>query len=148
MPHHTAPRLARRSVCFTAAAWMVLAMPLPAGAAIDTVADYRQAFAQAIHAAAPEWVHDRRPQPLLRAVIVLNIRLGADRRWHAHVLRTNDQQPEMLARAIETVHRARPAEAPAALHDELRRHGFVETWLFDRDGSFQVKTLARPQQGL
>ena len=148
MPHATTLPAARRSLCCTVAACLVLALPLKAGAAIDTVADYRQAFAHAIHAAAPEWVHSRRPQPLLRAVIVLHIKLGADQRWHAHVLRTNDQQPEMLARAIETVHRARPAEAPAALHDELKRHGFVETWLFDRDGSFQVKSLAQPQQGL
>jgi hypothetical protein len=29
---------------------------------------------------------------------------------------------------------------------ELRRNGLIEAWLFDNDGSFQVKTLAKAQR--
>ena len=51
----------------------------------------------------------------------------------------------MLACAIETVNRAQVAEVPDQVRSELSRNGIVEAWLFDSDGSFQVKTLAKPQ---
>jgi len=34
---------------------------------------------------------------------------------------------------------------PAELREHLQRNGIYETWLFDKDGSFQVKTLAKAQ---
>jgi hypothetical protein len=79
-------------------------------------------------------------------VIVLNIKLGEDDRWQTDVTRTNEQQPEMLRRAIDTVTRARLGAVPDELRDELKRNGIYETWLFDKDGSFQVKTLAKAQR--
>jgi len=94
----------------------------------------------------PNLVHTRQPQALLRAVIVLNIKLSEDNRWQTDVLRTNSTQPEMLQRAIETVERARVELVPDDVRDELVRNGITETWLFDKDGSFQVKTLAKAQR--
>lgn len=111
--------------------------------------EFRKEFAQAVYAASPEMVHDRNPQPLLRAVVVLNIKLGEGRRWLTDVMRTNRDQPEMLTRAIEAVDRVRLDAAieqlPASVREELMRNGINETWLFDKDGSFQVMTLAKPQ---
>lgn len=133
-----------RTLCFTSltASLVMVAAPAAAGA-LD---DFRRAFAEAVHAASPELVHGRNPQALLRAVVVLNIKLREDGRLAADVLRTNDQQPEMLQRALETVSRVRLPAVPESLRDELRRNGFCETWLFDKDGSFQVMTLAKPQR--
>lgn len=105
----------------------------------------RMEFANAVHEAAPDWVHNRRPQALLRAVVVLNIKLDADNHWRADVVRTNSEQPEMLTRALETVLRARVGALPDHLRDKLSKEGFMETWLFDNDGTFQVKTLAKAQ---
>jgi hypothetical protein len=34
---------------------------------------------------------------------------------------------------------------PEHLREQLRTQGIYETWLFDKDGSFQVKTLAKAQ---
>jgi periplasmic protein TonB len=86
------------------------------------------------------------PQALLRAVVVLNIKLGEGNAWQTDVMRTNHDQPEMLARAIEAVKRVHINEVPDALREELMRNGINETWLFDKDGSFQVMTLAKSQR--
>jgi hypothetical protein len=108
--------------------------------------DFRKDFAHAVYAGSPNLVHERQPQALLRAVIVLNIKLSDDNRWQTDVLRTNSTQPEMLQRALETVERARVELVPDDVRDELMRNGITETWLFDKDGSFQVKTLAKAQR--
>jgi protein TonB len=122
------------------------ALCLAATAQAATLDDFRREFAQAVYAGSPELVHDRQPQALLRAVVVLNIKLSDDNRWQTDVMRTNSTQPEMLQRALQTVERARVNEVPQDLTDELRRNGIYETWLFDKDGSFQVKTLAKAQR--
>jgi protein TonB len=111
-----------------------------------TMVQVRKEFAHAVYAGSPKWVHTRQPQAMLRAVVVLNIKLGADNLWQASVLRANSDQTEMTERAIESVKRAKVGTIPASLRGELLGDGFMETWLFDRDGSFQVKTLAKPQR--
>lgn len=133
-----------RTVCFTCVAGALLTLTSAARSA--SLDEFRREFAQAVYAGSPHLIHDRQPQPLLRAVVVLNIKLGEDSRWQIDVARTNDQQPEMLRRALETVERARLNAVPDELRDELKRNGIYETWLFDKDGSFQVKTLAKVQR--
>jgi hypothetical protein len=134
----------RTTLCFNLlAAALSMACATASASGLD---DFRKDFAQAVYAGSPTLVHDRQPQALLRAVIVLNIKLGDDNRWQTDVLRTNSTQPEMLQRAIETVERARVELVPEDVRDELKRNGITETWLFDKDGSFQVKTLAKAQR--
>lgn len=134
----------RRTLCCTLVAAALLGGG-SAGAIAGDLDGPRAHFAHAVYAGSPDWVHDRQPQPLLRAVVVLRIKLhgGALR---AEVMRYNDEQPEMLARALETVKRVKPADLPPEVQQRLTRDGVIETWLFDRDGSFQVRTLARPQR--
>jgi hypothetical protein len=62
------------------------------------------------------------------------------------VIRSNDTQPEMLQRALTTVRRAVAPTPPSGVQSELMNEGFMETWLFDNDGTFQVRTLAKPQR--
>ena len=133
-----------KTVCFSllAASLLAAAQPVVAG----PLDDFRKDFAHAVYEGSPELVHNRNPQPLLRAVIVLNVKMAEDGHFKANVLRTNEQQPEMLARAIETVERAHVSSVPEQLRPELSRNGIVEAWLFDNDGTFQVKTLAKAQQ--
>ena len=121
-----------------------LASPLAASA--GKIDEFRQNFAKAVYQASPDWIHDRRPQPLLRAVVVLSIKLSEDNRWQTEIVRGNDTQPEMVARALAAVKRVRAATVPDELRGELMRNGFIETWLFDNDGSFQVRTLAKAQR--
>lgn len=106
----------------------------------------RRHYAAEVYSASPEWVHDRRPQPLLRAVVVLRNKLDASGHWRTEVMRGNEQQPEMVARAIESAHRVHPERLPDSVREKLMREGVIETWLFDNDGRFQVRTLAKAQQ--
>ncbi|MFT3857114.1 MAG: hypothetical protein QM742_06320 [Aquabacterium sp.] len=133
-----------KTICFSFAAGMLFAVAQPAGAGVPD--QLRRDFAQAVYSGSPELVHDRNPQPLLRAVVVLNMKLDESDHWQVEVVRTNDQQPAMLARALETVRRAQPIQVPDEHKSELKRNGFMEAWLFDNDGTFQVKTLAKAQR--
>ena len=109
----------------------------------------RVEFAQSVYAHCAPDINRSAPQPLLRAVVVLRVRLGPDGRWQPEVMRENDEQPEMTRKALDSV---ATADAPAAVPDEeredLARNGFVEAWLFQNDGHFALKTLALPQRGL
>lgn len=133
-----------KTIGFSFVAGMLLALTKPAVAGVPD--EVKVDFAKAVYSGSPELVHNRNPQPLLRAVIVLNVKLDEGDHWKAEVLRTNDEQPEMLARAIETVRRARNIPLSEEAKAELRRNGLIEAWLFDNDGSFQVKTLAKAQR--
>jgi len=133
-----------KTICFSFVAGLLLAMAKPAFPGVPD--DIKRDFAHAVYDGSPQLVHNRNPQPMLRAVIVLNVKLDESENWRAEVLRTNDEQPEMLARAIETVRRAPHIALSESAKAELRRNGLIEAWLFDNDGSFQVKTLAKAQR--
>jgi len=93
-------------------------------------------------------VHNEAPQPLLRAVVVLRVKLGEQGQWQAEVFRENTEQPEMTKAALASVAKL-PAPmglSPKALQ-MLRSEGLVEAWLFQNDGRFALKTLAKPQRG-
>ena len=104
-------------------------------------------FARAVYLHSATQVHDEAPQALLRAVVVLRVKLGDDGRWSAEVFRDNPEQPEMTRRALDSVQRL---PAPVGLSDSereaLRTQGLIEAWLFQSDGRFVLKTLARPQK--
>jgi len=132
-----------KTICFS---WVVGGMLVVCGPAqAGPVDDVRLDFAKAVYSGSPELVHQRNPQPLLRAVVVLNVKLDEADHWQAEVVRTNEEQPAMLARAIETVGRAPVMAMPEHVKAHLRRDGFMEAWLFDNDGRFQVRTLAKAQ---
>ena len=105
-------------------------------------------FARAIYLHSATLVHNDRPQPLLRAVVVLHIKLDELNQWQAEVFRDNPDQPEMTQAALESVAKL---PAPVGLSPKaaamLRGEGVVEAWLFQNDGRFALKTLAKPQRG-
>lgn len=133
-----------KTICCSLVTGLALLLPHAAQAGVSP--DVKRDFAKAVYQGSPEFVHDHQPQALLRAVVVLNVRLDVNNRWRADVLRTNDEQPEMLARALETVQRAPTIPVSGEAREELQRNGLVEAWLFDNDGTFQVMTLAKPQR--
>lgn len=92
-------------------------------------------------------VHNEQPQALLRAVVVLRVKLNEQNQWQAEVFRENPDQPEMTKAALDSV-AALPAPtglSPKAL-EKLRGEGVVEAWLFQTDGRFALKSLAKPQR--
>jgi len=132
------------SLCLSAA--LVTAA---AGARAESIDQVRRGFAQMIYEDAGPDINREAPQPLLRAVVVLRVRLDARDRWHADVMRENDVEPGLTRKAIASVeHLPRAMEMSATMSEQLHREGFVEVWLFQNDGRFALKTLALPQRRL
>jgi hypothetical protein len=79
---------------------------------------------------------------------VLRVKLDEQNQWRAEVFRDNPEQPELTQAAIASV-----AQLPAPVglspkaQQMLRDEGLIEAWLFQNDGRFALKTLAKPQRG-
>jgi len=120
-----------------------------AGARAESIDQVRRGFAQMVYEDAGPDINREAPQPLLRAVVVLRVRLDAQDRWRAEVMRENDVEPGLTRKAIASVeHLPRAVEMSGTLAEQLHREGFVEVWLFQNDGRFALKTLALPQRRL
>lgn len=109
----------------------------------------RRDFAQTVYEHSGPEINRDAPQALLRAVVVLRVRLADDGHWAAEVIRENDQQPELTRKAIASVAALpTPSNLPVDLVERLHREGFMEAWLFQNDTHFALKTLALPQRGI
>ena len=119
------------------------------GARAESLDQVRQGFAHMVYEDSAPDINLAAPQPLLRAVVVLRVKLDALDHWRAEVMRENDVEPGLTRKAIASVeHLARTLEVSAPMSEQLHREGFVEVWLFQNDGRFALKTLALPQRGL
>lgn len=134
------------------------ALPKPASAPVDkvqttpdamsaafTLEGYKRDLAQRISQTNSTKVYDGRPQALLRSVIVL--RYVIDSRGNlvrSEIMRSNrDHQTE--ATALASLKSSAPFPKPMP---HLLRNGRIEiseTWLFNNDGRFQLRTIAQPQ---
>ena len=132
------------SLCLAAAL-----LACAAGARAESIEQIRRGFAQMLYEDAGPDINRDRPQPLLRAVVVLRVKLDELGHWTGEVIRENDEQPELTRKALASVaHLARTMEMSAAAAEQVHREGFLEVWLFQNDGRFALKTLALPQRGL
>ena len=131
------------AVAIAASATLLWTAPAQAQSADQVKAE----FARAVYLNSAAQVHNEQPQALLRAVVVLRIRLDEQGQWAAEVFRDNPEQPEMTRAALESVSRL---PAPVGLSPRARQllqnDGLVEAWLFQNDGRFALKTLAKPQR--
>jgi protein TonB len=131
------------SLCAAAALGSTMA------ARAESLEPVRRGFAQLLYEDAGPDINRGAPQPLLRAVVVLRVKLDEIGHWTADVVRENDEQPELTRKALASVrHLARTLEMSTAASEQLHREGFLEVWLFQNDGRFALKTLALPQRGL
>jgi hypothetical protein len=104
-------------------------------------------FARAVYLNSAARVHNDAPQALLRAVVVLRIKLNEQNQWQAEVFRDNPDEPEMTRAALESVaNLPAPVGLDAQARQSLRDSGLVEAWLFQSDGRFALKSLAKPQR--
>jgi protein TonB len=119
------------------------------GARAENLDKVRHDFAQLVYEDAGADINRERPQPLLRAVVVLRVKLDELGHWTGEVIRDNDEQPEMTRKALASVkHLVKTMELSVAASEQMHREGFLEVWLFQNDGRFALKTLALPQRGL
>lgn len=110
-----------------------------------TLDGYKQDLAHRISQVNSTKVYVGRPQALLRSVVVLKYHVdGNGKLVHSELLRSNRDR-ETEATALATLKKTAPFPKPAP---HLLRHGRVEimeSWLFNNDGRFQLRTIAQPQ---
>ncbi len=118
----------------------------PETSAARTVDEYKRQAVQRLLQANRVWVHNERPQALLRAVMVVRMRVDGTGRARPEFMRSNGDR-ELEQRVLQSIANAAPFPAPPrALAAPLARDGFVESFLFNTDGRFTVHTFALPQK--
>lgn len=109
--------------------------------------DWRRSLAQHILTVNKDRVFEGRPPHPLKAVVVLELAVGADGRiQNASVMRAPEHARELGAVAVRTAQAASPLPPPPrALLGRGTAVRFTETWLFRQDNRFQLRTLAQTQ---
>jgi protein TonB len=110
-----------------------------------TLDAYKQDLALHISQISAVKVHNQRPQALLRSVVVVKYVVDAEGNLvRSEILRSNrDRETETIA--LASLRNAAPFPKPGK---HLLRRGqleLAETWLFNNDGRFQLRTIAQPQ---
>lgn len=116
------------------------------GAAIAAARQqYKQDVAAWIGKASAANMHEERPQALLRSVVVLEFSVNAEGEVVKSAVRRSNLDREAVEAAMASLKKAAPLPKPPAI---LVRHGPVEmqeTWLFNKDGRFQIRSTAQKQ---
>ena len=118
-------------------------LPAPRERQAATLEDYKIMVAQRIAAANASQIFRGALPPMLPAIVVLDFTIdGNGNVGNLRVHRSRDEDASSIA--MNAVRQAEPLPRPGAL---LRgRHlAVTETFLFNRDYQFQLRTLAGPQ---
>ncbi len=122
-------------------------IPLPPASGAATLAEYRREVAGLLHAANDGMVFEGAPPNPVRAVIVMRAEVDASggmRRLELMRAPWHDPWLEDLVR--QSVRRAEPFPRPSMkLMSGARSVEFTETWLFDYQGRFRLRSLSLPQ---
>lgn len=111
----------------------------------DTVGAYREALANRIVQVNSTKVYVGRPQALLRSVVVVKYVVDANGGLvRSEILRSNrDRATETTA--LASLRSTAPFPKPAAALLRKGQLELMETWLFNNDGRFQLRTIAEAQ---
>ena len=110
-----------------------------------TLADYKQFLAKRISEVNSVQVYPGRPQALLRSVIVAKFVIdGNGQLLRSEFIRTNRDSANE-ASVMRSIKNSAPFPKP---RPSLLRNGrleITETWLFNNDGRFQLRSIAQAQ---
>lgn len=117
----------------------------PQGGSVSSAASekaYRIDGARALYAAYANSIYKGKLPPLLYAIVVVETEIDARGNVRAvRMLRAPSHAPEVTARVRDMIYKAAPLPAPGRL-GTVR---YVETWLVDKSGRFQLDTLTEGQ---
>jgi len=103
---------------------------------------YREDGATHLYGLNAERIYKGRMPPLLYAIGVLNVEIDrVGRVTRLDWLRAPRHAPEVIAEIERTVRRASPFPAPARLGKVV----YTDTWLWHKNGKFQLDTLTEGQ---
>lgn len=115
-------------------------------ARIDTLDDYKIAFAEQVMAANPSLAFNDRLPPMMRSIVVLDISIDKDgdlKRVMVHRSR-NNQASQLAVGAVKRAEKTLPKPGKL-LPNKRKTLDFSETFLFNDQFKFQIRTLAGPQ---
>ena len=116
-------------------------------AALDpALEDWKRTAAEKVYAANRTQLFDGRPEHLLRAVIVVEATVDREGRVTRSKILRSPGIAALDSVALGSLKAASPLPAPPT---KLVARGplvFSETWLFRKDGRFQLRSLALPQE--
>lgn len=119
--------------------------PSPVQRPAANLDEYKTQVAQQINAANPQAIFSGRLPPMMAAIVVLDIGIGHDGEVATlRVHRTPDAESARIA--LAAVQQGAPYPKPShLLKGGHRTLAFSETFLFNRDYRFQLRTLSGPQ---
>ena len=121
----------------------------PDGTALAmTPAAYKEYLARRISEVNSTKVYPGRPQALLRSVIVAKYAIDANGELlRSEIVRSNrDRDTE--ATTLHSIKNTAPFPKPGPALLRNGRVEITETWLFNNDGRFQLRTIAQAQVGI
>ena len=108
--------------------------------------DWKRVAAERVYAVNRTHLFEGRPEHLLRAVIVVEVTVDREGKVTRSKILRSPGIASLDTLALGSLTAASPLPAPPA---KLVARGplvFSETWLFRKDGRFQLRTLALPQE--
>lgn len=104
---------------------------------------YRKLGAQHIYKTYPKRIYKGKIPPLVYAVVVTETDIDATGKvTGVHFSRTPSHAPEVPPMIAELIKDASPLPNPG----KIGGHTYVDTWLWDRSGQFQLDTLTQGQR--
>jgi hypothetical protein len=104
---------------------------------------YRKLGAGAIYKKYPQRIYKGKIPPLVYAVVVTETDIDASGRvTGVHFSRTPSHAPEVSGMIAELIKDASPLPDPG----RIGAHTYVDTWLWDKSGKFQLDTLTQGQR--
>lgn len=115
----------------------------PITAQTPAVRAYRKIGARHIYKTYPTRIYKGRIPPLVYAVVVTETEIDASGRVTAvHFSRTPSHAPEVSGMIADLIRQASPLPSPG----KLGAHTYVDTWLWDKSGQFQLDALTEGQR--
>ncbi|GAA4330048.1 hypothetical protein GCM10023165_03310 [Variovorax defluvii] len=104
---------------------------------------YRKVGARHIYNAYPQRIYKGKIPPLVYAVVVTETDIDSTGKvTGVHFTRTPSHAPEVSGMIAQLIKDASPLPNPG----KLGAHTYVDTWLWDRSGNFQLDTLTMGQR--
>ena len=104
---------------------------------------YRKTGAGHIYKQYPKRIYQGKIPPLVYAVVVVETHLDANGKvTNVTFSRTPGHAPEVAPKIAALIREASPLPSPG----KLGAHTYVDTWLWDKGGNFQLDTLTKGQR--
>lgn len=121
------------------------AVVAPVVSSASSISGYKTDVAKRVYQTNAERVFTGQPPPLLRSIVVMSVVVDENGDLVSTRIFRDNGDPETRAEAIASLKRAMPLPKPTRAVLRRGQVEYLESWLFRRDGKFQMRTLAEVQ---